>query len=289
MMRRLAIILALLCCSGLAQAQSVSNPPLLLSFQGLLIRPDGTIYPDGQYVLNVRLFNAEEDGTRVWVDDITTTVVKGIFNLIMGEQLPLNNVDFTQQLWLEIATSDNLDDPFKPRTKLTSAPYAAVARTAVYAGALLPGATGTVRSLNGVEGDINIVGTGGLTVSVNSSDPTKEITIDASGVLGNLTLVTKDNVVMVEKDANADNTWSFFVRDSSIDSIKLRPTGVASDVYGDSNTIARLIIGRDGRVKGATRVPMAQRPKNLIPNRIMVSGSDGTWLNYAGASASYVL
>lgn len=276
MLRALTIITVLLCSVITAGAQSINNPPLLLSFQGLLVRADGTIYPDGQYVLNARLHNSEEGGTAVWVDDISTTVVKGIFNLIMGEQVSLSNVDFTQQLWLEIALNENLQDPFKPRTKLTTAPYAAVARTAVYAGALLPGATGTVRSLNGVEGDINIIGTGGLTVSVNSQDATKEITIDASGVLGNLTLITKDNVVMVDKDVNADNTWSFYVRDSSVDSVLLKPTGVTSDVYGDSNTIARLIIGRDGRIKGVTRVPVAQRAKNLIPNRIMVSGPDGT-------------
>ncbi|MBU3742627.1 MAG: hypothetical protein FGM24_10145 [Candidatus Kapabacteria bacterium] len=273
MMRRLTIALTMVFAVSTAAAQVVGEPPLLLSFQGLLVRPDGTIFPDAQYTLNVRLYDVDTLGTRVWEDNISTTVVKGIFNLILGEQIPLkDNVDFTKQLWLEIALPDALNDPFKPRTKLTASPYAAVARTATYAGALLPGATGVVRTLEGAEGDINLEGTGGVTITRNGQD----VTIDASGVLGNLTLATKDNVVQVEKDVNADNTWKFYVRDQSLDSTQLKSTGVISDIYGDSTAIARLIIGRDGRIKAASRVSVPQRPKNMIPNRILVSGPDGT-------------
>ena len=272
MMRRLTIVLTMVFAVGISAAQGLTEPPLLLSFQGLLVRPDGTIFPDAQYTLSVRLYDADTLGTRVWEDNISTTVVKGIFNLILGEQIPLNGVDFTKQLWLEIALPDALNDPFKPRTKLTTSPYAAVARTSIYAGALLPGATGVVRTLEGAEGDINLEGSGGVTITRNGED----ITIDASGVLGNLTLATKDNVVQVEKDVNADNTWKFFLRDTSVDSSHLKPTGVMADIYGDSTAIARLIIGRDGRVKAASRVSVPQRPKNMIPNRILVSGPDGT-------------
>ena len=97
--------------------------PLHLSFQGVLIQPDGTVYADGRYAVSVKLFPSAVGGTAVFEDVISTTIVGGVFNLIIGEQEPLDNVDFTQQLWIEIGLPGTTQTAFEPRTRLTTAPY----------------------------------------------------------------------------------------------------------------------------------------------------------------------
>ena len=109
----------LLLCAVQAFAQNGTKVPLHLSFQGVLIQPDGTVYPDGRYAISVKLFTTLQGGTPVYQDEISTTIVGGVFNLIIGEQEPLDDVDFTEQLWVEIGLPGTTQTAFEPRTRLT--------------------------------------------------------------------------------------------------------------------------------------------------------------------------
>lgn len=249
----------LLLCAVQAFAQNGTKVPLHLSFQGVLIQPDGTVYPDGRYAISVKLFTTLQGGTPVYQDEISTTIVGGVFNLIIGEQEPLDDVDFTEQLWVEIGLPGTTQTAFEPRTRLTSAPYAAMARQSVVAGGLTPDAKGAVRSLNGAEGDVNIIAAGGLIITQDGND----ITIDATAIKGIVTITTQDSVLRVQNGSGPSVVLG--VRDSSITSRHLRSTGVVPGVYGDSLHIPRLTIGNDGRVASISTVPVASGQTSTLP------------------------
>lgn len=248
----LAGIVALLIMSTCLRAQTddASLRPLL-SFQGVLVQPDGTVYPDGQYLIAVRLYTVETDGTPVYVDEISTAVIGGVFNLILGEQNTLEGVDFTRQMWLEIGLPGTPQETFSPRTKLTSAPYAVMAQNSVVAGGLSPNAKGAVLSLNGAAGNLNMQGMGGLVITRNDST----INIDATNVAGNITITTLDSVIRISQSTT--NNVRVGVNDTSISSRHLKPSGAIAGVYGDSAHIPRVSVGRDGRITSISEVPLS--------------------------------
>lgn len=251
------ILVALLCLlftnPAIARTDTL-HIPRLLSFQGVLVQPDGTMYTDGTYILSVKLFTALTGGDQVYADEISTQVVGGLFNLIIGEGKPLDDVDFTKQLWFELGLPGTNQLAFEPRTKLTAAPYAAVAHMSTVAGGLSPGASGAVLSINGAQGDISATGSGGIVVTRSGTN----INIDASGVIGNLTVKTADSVIRVYSPTGP--VIKLGLNDSSIATRHLRPTGIIEGVYGDSSQSPRITIGRDGRITSVQLVPTRSAP-----------------------------
>lgn len=239
--------------------QDETRIPRLLSFQGVLIQPDGTVYPDGRYAISVKLFPALLGGTPVYSDVISTTIIGGVFNLIIGEQEPLDDVDFTQQLWVEVGLPGTAQTAFEPRTKLTTAPYAAFAQQAIVAGGLTPDATGVVRSLNGAQGEVNIVAAGGLVIRQDGND----VTIDATAIKGIVTLTTQDSVLRIQNPTGP--TVVLGVRDSSISTRHLRSTGVPAGTYGDSLRIPRITVDRDGRISAISLIPVGATQTTNTP------------------------
>lgn len=249
----LSLVLSLLCLLSTVPAWAQIDDtaiPRLLSFQGVLIQPDGTVYPDGQYLISVKLFTTPTDGSAVYSDEISTAVIGGVFNLIIGEQVSLEDVDFTQQLYLEVGLPGTTQLAFSPRTKLTSAPYAVAAQSSVVAGGLSPNATGAVLSLNGAAGNVNLSGSGGLVITRNGDD----VNIDASGVKGEITITTLDSVIRISKPNSS--TVRLGVNDTSIATRHLKSTGVTPGTYGDSTHVPRITVGKDGRITSITTMPL---------------------------------
>lgn len=258
--RLVALVGALMVSISNLHAQAdESRIPRLLSFQGVLIQPDGTVYPDGRYAISVKLFPSAQGGLSVYSDVISTTIVGGVFNLIIGEQEPLDNVDFTQQLWVEVGLPGTAQTAFEPRTKLTAAPYAAVAQQAVVAGGLTPNATGVVRSLNGLEGEVNIIAAGGLVITQQGND----VKIDATAIKGIVTITTQDSVLRVQNPNGP--TVALGVRDSSIATRHLKSTGVLPGTYGDSLRIPRITVDRDGRISSISLLPVGPTQTSSVP------------------------
>ncbi len=260
----LALFLVMLTASEVVRAQ---NPPVLLSFQGVLLTQSGALFPTQQSVITIKLFYSETGNDLAWEDNVSTLIEKGVFNIILGEQVPLDSVDFEQQLWVEISLPGA--QPYQKRTKLTAAPYAAIARLSGMAGGLTPDATGAVRSLNNTSGDVKLIASGGLAISVDQT--TGSVFIDASGVVGNLTIVG-DSVVYT-KDTNG--VVRVGVNNNSIDQRHLRGTGVSAGTWGDSINIPQFTVGTDGRITGVRMIRVSRRPSNMLPDRVLTSGPTG--------------
>ena len=230
-----------------AQAQT-TRIPRLLSFQGILVLPNGQPYSNGDYTLNFKLYYDSVGGLPAWEDAIPISTLSGVFSVILGERVSLDNVDFTRQLWLEMWTPGQNPQPFEPRQKLTSAPYSMYAQDAVSAGGLVPGAFGAVLSLNGQEGELEVTGSGGLIITQDAGN----INIDASGVIGNLRVTAGDSVIFV-RDRTGEAQIS--VRENSVGPFQLRSTGVSARQYGGSAAssarVPRITIDEDGRITSA--------------------------------------
>ena len=228
-----------------ADAQpTVTRIPRTLSFQGILVLPNGQPYANGDYTLDFKLYYDSVGGAPAWEDVLTIKTTSGVFSIILGERVLLDNVDFTRQLWLEMWTQGPNPQPFEPRQKLTSAPYAMYAQDAVTAGGLSPDAFGAVLSLNGQQGELEVTGSGGLIITQDQGN----INIDASGVIGNLRVVAGDSVIFVR---NLTGEAQISVRQNSVDAFHLKSTGVTARQYGGSVRIPRITVDEDGRITSA--------------------------------------
>ncbi len=118
--------------------------PQTISYQGVLKDNNDAIVTDGQYDLTFRLFDVDEFGTPLWIEDHTAeygaavTVTDGVFSVILGSITPLA-LNFDSQYWLEIVVGTTT----LPRIPLTASPYS-LASQSVTGGANIFPATGNV-------------------------------------------------------------------------------------------------------------------------------------------------
>ena len=75
--------------------------PQTISYQGILTDNKGGPVPDGNVSLIFKLYNASEGGDTLWQETQNVMVTKGIFNVILGSNTPLN-LPFDEQYWLGI-------------------------------------------------------------------------------------------------------------------------------------------------------------------------------------------
>ena len=159
-MRRLALALGcflILAATALAQI----SIPRMFTYQGVLTAPNGDAVANGPYEVTIRLYTQPIGGSALWEETHTTTTVNGVFDVIMGRTTPLN-ISFEQQYWLAVEIAQ--EGEMIPRTRLTAVPYALYADRARVADSLTSTATGVVRSVNGVDGDLVLEGEGATTI-----------------------------------------------------------------------------------------------------------------------------
>ena len=95
--RILAFVL-LLILPGLVLGQI----PKTMSYQGVLIDAEGNPLPDGNVVLNFKIYDTATDGEALYEEmHNEVNVAGGIFNIIIGSTNPLN-LPFDKQYWLGI-------------------------------------------------------------------------------------------------------------------------------------------------------------------------------------------
>jgi outer membrane lipoprotein-sorting protein len=150
--------------------------PKKVSYQGVLKDGSGAVVPDGDYDLTFRLYDVETGGTALWIETQTATVVRGVFNVMLGTSNPLN-LAFDKTYWLGVRVDGNPE--LSPRIELNSSPYSLNSRT-VEDGAITGAKIATdqvVRSVNGLTD--NIVLNAGPNVSIVSYLDT--LTISSTG------------------------------------------------------------------------------------------------------------
>ncbi len=120
--------------------ESTTDTPLLVNYQGKIIRNDGTSY-DGTYNIIFKIYDSATEGAVVWGAKYNVNVSNGHFNILLGSEglvytevpsPPLDEVFKYPERFIEITVVDGtVAKKIEPRQQIMSAPYALSAKYVV--------------------------------------------------------------------------------------------------------------------------------------------------------------
>ena len=169
---RLARVLAVLVLA--AGLSAIAAVPQKLSYQGYLT--SGGVPVNGTVSMNVKLYDALTSGNLIWSETQSVTVVNGVYNIVLGNTTPLDNL-VTGPLFLTVAVG--ADPDMAPRTPLASAPYALLAKSLDGTLGVAGGGTGVTSASGGGL----LYGTGANALGVTGAGSVGQIlTATAGGV-----------------------------------------------------------------------------------------------------------
>lgn len=103
-------------------AYSYADVPKMINFQGRLTDASGKFVTDGNYSLTFRIYSDSTGGSSKWSETQSVAVSKGLFNAILGSQIPVPDSIFNYtNTWLGIQVG--ADPEMTPRQRLTSLGY----------------------------------------------------------------------------------------------------------------------------------------------------------------------
>ena len=106
---------------------AMAQVPETIGYQGVLTATDGSPLSDGDYSLTFSLYETATEGTTIWTENQTVSVVSGVFSTLLGQTESLSTIPFDKPYWLGIAFES--DTEMTPRIALAAAPYALSTRT----------------------------------------------------------------------------------------------------------------------------------------------------------------
>lgn len=105
-----------------SRPHSAPNLPAILNYQGMLGDNNGDPLT-GEYAMTFKLYALAHGGTALWEETQSVTVTNGLFNVYLGDVVPLDETIFDgQNLYLGVTVGT--DDEMSPRLRMVSVPYA---------------------------------------------------------------------------------------------------------------------------------------------------------------------
>ena len=125
-----------------------------ISYQGVIA--DSALRPmaDGTYQVTFRLYESLQATTPVWQEQVAVRTVLGVFDVNLGLTKPLASI-MNRQLYMTMQVDGYPETA--PRQRLTSVPFAFGSVIADTARNVASDARGLVRSVNGIEGSVELV------------------------------------------------------------------------------------------------------------------------------------
>jgi hypothetical protein len=114
-----ALIFSILILVALSFAAR-SEIPKTLNYQGVLTDEYGAAVADGSYSIVFKIYIVATNGFALWTETNSVEVNKGIFNITLGESIPLA-LPFDRQYWLAMSVEGEAE--LSPRVLLASSPY----------------------------------------------------------------------------------------------------------------------------------------------------------------------
>jgi hypothetical protein len=166
--------------------------PRTISYQGVLL-DNASVPLNGSYTLTFKLYNDPSSGTVLWQESKVTDISDGIFNVILGSDVPLT-LSFDQTYYLGITVGTGGTE-LQPRIELTSSAYALNAKTvedsSITTSKLTHGAVTAekiaanqvVKSINSITDSVQFVEGSNITIVPSGNNIT--ISATTSGNTGN--------------------------------------------------------------------------------------------------------
>jgi hypothetical protein len=127
-MRLLSVSVAVVLATVSAWAQE----PRVLSYQGILTDRDGRILPDGEYELQIRLYDRLDATEPIYSERQRVTSQHGVVYVLIGTVEPLpERLTFDRVYYVGVSVNGSAE--LQPRTMLTAVPYALRAESAATA------------------------------------------------------------------------------------------------------------------------------------------------------------
>ncbi|MCP4582310.1 MAG: hypothetical protein GY839_11910 [candidate division Zixibacteria bacterium] len=123
--KELICVLVVLLCNIIPAFAEV---PSTIGYQGRLLTADGEPF-DGNLSISFSIFDAEEDGTELWIETQDVFVVDSFFDVFLGSVTPLDLTVFgapADELFLQVQVLGEL--PMSPRLRFGSVPFSSAAQ-----------------------------------------------------------------------------------------------------------------------------------------------------------------
>ena len=119
--------------------QAFADVPVSMTHQGRLLDDDGAA-KTGDVDLEFALYDAADDGTILWSDNISTVLNdQGVYSVTLGDEAQPIDSELLQDGEVYLALTVDGDE-MSPRMELTSVPFASLASTAEVANSVVDGA-----------------------------------------------------------------------------------------------------------------------------------------------------
>jgi hypothetical protein len=258
-MQRALLMIALLVISLPAAAQI----PATISYQGVLRDGEGLIVADDDYSLDFRIYSTLSGGAPLWEETQLLPTSGGIFDAIMGSQVPLT-LPFDAPYWLGITV--NGSGEMLPRVELTATPYALRAAVADS----LAGETGLVLpwsgSINGEETAFSISNGGSGHAIMSYSDDGTAVEAGTSTGIGLMAYSEDEMGNAIEAYAVAGGSGAYIINSAGT-SARICTEDYA--IYGSTAS------GYAGYFDGPVYLTGLQLPTDATAGHVLTSDSEG--------------
>lgn len=313
------LVLSLATLGASAYAQTSAQIPRTFSYQGLLTDISGRNVPDGNHILTLTIYDAPTGGTELYSETHAAPVIRGTFNVIIGSVNPIpSTLKFDRPYYLGVSVDGK--DELSPRTAMLAVPYAlrsigaetavsaehaATADLATVSQGLAPTATGFVRSLNGRDGDLEIVGSGSTQIQTQGNRVmifSKEVTSGITSIhsIDAALAVTDGTGPAVSLSLVPGGITEALIGDAAVNNKKLRNGSVTTDKLADAAVTAQKM-SSGGAPSGMTLVstgsgtPVWGNPiatAIILPRADTVNSSSPLWSLYnsgAGGAGRFTI
>ena len=264
--KKLAALLIFLLIYDIAYA----GIPRLINYQGVLTDAYGKPVVDGSYVITFSLYEEPFGGTSFWTEVLPIVTISGYFNVMLGAQTKFKTFPEGGS-WLGIKVGN--DEEMALRTNLASVPYAfqvsdssigtdQLKDNSVTLEKILPPIISSINGIPAVNGNIEFLADGGISIIADSVEMTLTISssvegggsggsVNGSASMDSIEILNKASSRIIFFDANEDDAGSAEFLSSAGQTtffITTEATSPSSGAIGifDDNNFAAGIFGQDG-------------------------------------------
>lgn len=121
-MRKLELVSIAVLLASVFAGGAIAAVPQVMNYQGILKNAGGAPVADGSHNVTFRLYNTEAGGSPIWEESRSVTTESGLFTVLLGSLVPVNEAHFVSDAFLGIEVES--DGELTPRTKIASVGYA---------------------------------------------------------------------------------------------------------------------------------------------------------------------